>query len=296
MRRGHSVFIVCWLLLCYGSLSAKPENNRDSLHILSVGNNTMTISAQTGGRILSFTCNGKELLLPSSVHEVNYGATLWPSPQSDWGWPPYEVLDTDPYHVSFDGGELVLRSKPDTVSGYLFQKRFRVSTGDTAVNIEYSIYNMSSQVKQVAAWDVCRTAGGLCFFPVGEDAELPASSLESVKEENGILWYHFHKSLLSEPQKLFSTAREGWLAYLKDGLLFVKTFPDTYVSELAPGQGEVEIFAQKDGLYIELENHGPYTTLKPGEHLTYCEKWYLKEVDRSLVPDVLVEIVRELVK
>ena len=86
------------------------------------------------------------------------------------------------------------------------------------------------------------------------------------------------------------------MAYLKDGLLFVKTFPDTNISELAPGQGEVEIFAQKDGLYIELENHGPYTTLKPGEHLTYREKWFLREVDRCLAPARLVEIVRELVK
>ena len=78
-------------------------------------------------------------------------------------------------------------------------------------------------------------------------------------------------------------------------LLFVKNFPNTKVSELPPGQGEVEIFAQEGGLYIELENHGPYTNLKPGEYLTYMEKWYLRKVNPASIPSDLVGMVKCIV-
>ncbi|MCD7851372.1 MAG: DUF4380 domain-containing protein [Parabacteroides sp.] len=198
--------------------------------------------------------------------------------------------------ATFEEDALVLTSKPDPASGYLFQKKFSVSPADSSVDIEYSIYNISKEEKQVAAWDVCRTNGGISFFPVGEAATLPVSALKGTSLRDGILWYNFDKEALPEPQKLFSTAREGWLAHYTDGLLFIKKFPDTAVSELAPEQGEVEIFAQKDGLYIELENHGPYTALKPGEHLVYNEKWYLKEVGPSLSQAGLLSLVKVTVQ
>lgn len=266
------------------------------VYTFSVGNNTFSIAAQTGGRILSYTCNGKELLLPSSMHDVNYGATCWPSPQCNWGWPPYAVLDTDPYQASFENDVLTLTSQADPASGYLFQKKFSVSPADSSVNIKYSIYNISKEEKQVAAWDVCRTNGGISFFPVGEPAVLPPSTLKGISVDDGILWYSFDKKSILEPQKLFSTASKGWLAHYTDGLLFIKKFPDISISELAPKQGEVEIFVQEKGLYIELENHGPYTTLKPGECLIYNEKWYLKEVGRSLSPEQLLSFVEKTVQ
>ena len=292
----HAFILMFSLLIVSDIVSAMTKCDNEGLYTLSVGDNTLSVSAKTGGRIISYTCGGKELLLPSSVHDVNYGATLWPSPQSDWGWPPYAVLDTEPYQASFDGEILILKSKPDVASGYRFEKRFSVSPIDSAVNIDYTICNISKQKKQVAAWDVCRTTGGLSFFPVGEDTQLPASSLKGISVENGILWYNFNKDSLPEAQKLFATAREGWLAHVKDGLLFVKKFPDTKTTELAPEQGEVEIFAQQAGLYIELENHGSYTTLAPGESLTYHEKWYLKEIEPSLTPIELVGTVRSFIE
>lgn len=296
MMKYHAVLILFSLLFVCVTVTAMTKCEDKDVYTLSVGDNTISISAQIGGRIVSYTCKGKELLLPSSVHDVNYGATLWPSPQSNWGWPPYAILDTDPYQASFDGEVLTLKSEPDPASGYLFEKRFSVSLADSAVNIEYSIRNISRQEKQVAAWDVCRTTGGLSFFPVGEDTKLPASSLKGISVEDGILWYNSNKELLPEAQKLFSTASEGWLAHFTNGLLFVKKFPDTKITELAPEQGEIEIFAQKEGLYIELENHGPYTILKPDENLTYREKWYLKEVVQPLTPVELARTVRAFVK
>ena len=280
-----------------GSVPPSVTNyNNEGVYTLSVCNNTLSVSSKQGGRILSSTYNGREILVPSSVHQENYGATLWPSPQSNWGWPPYPVLDLEAYEGSMNKeGSLVLVSQPDLESGFRFQKKFTPCTADTSFQIEYTISNISSNEKKVAAWDVCRTKGGVSFFPVGEEVDLPVSTLKGTSVSNGILWYRFNKDSITEPQKLFSTAQEGWLAHLMGDLLFVKNFPNTKVSELPPGQGEVEIFAQEGGLYIELENHGPYTNLKPGEYLTYMEKWYLRKVNPASIPSDLVGMVKCIV-
>lgn len=268
--------------------------NNKGIYTLSLGNNSISVSSQEGGRILSYAFNGRELLTPSSVHSENYGATLWPSPQCEWGWPPYPVLDVQPYAVDMCGDTLVMNSRLDPISGFCFRKKFIMDQSDSSVRIEYVILNNSSQKKSVAAWDVCRTKGGVSFFPTGEIVELPVSSLHGVSVSDDIVWYHFNKDSVPQGQKLFSTAKEGWLAHVVDGLLFIKTFPDIPVDKLSPKQGEVEIFAQKNGIYIELENHGEYSELQPGDQLTYIEKWYLRDINPASHPSELLETVRAI--
>ena len=285
------------LTLCSNQRSSVNVKVDNSVYVFCFGDNTFSVSAQTGGRIISYTCKGKELLTSSSVHSVNYGATLWPSPQSNWGWPPYPGLDTDPYEAVLKGDTLLLVSRRDSASGYLFRKKFYMTPEDGSVNIVYSITNISKTPKSVAAWDVCRTSGGTGFFPVDETpASLPSSNLTGVAVENGILWYSFNPELITKSQKLFSTAKEGWLAHVRDGLLFIKTFPDIPISALPPKQGEVEIYANEKGLYIELENHGKYTTLQPGETLVYPQKWYLRAIKEPAAHDKLLQTVYKTIK
>lgn len=290
-----------WIFFLYScnndSFSRKIHISNDGdLHTIEYSDIKVVISSEKGGRILSYTCNGKELLLPSSIHKENYGATLWPSPQKDWGWPPYPVLDIEPYETKILRDTLFLESQNDTLSGYSFRKKFYISTSDTSLVIDYYIYNCSKEIKKVAAWDVCRTKGGISFFPIGECGILDNSNLEGVSKCENILVYRCDSTLLNSPQKLFSSATNGWLAHVVGGLLFVERFPDISVEDLPPGQGEVEIFVQEDGLYIELENHGAYTTLKPGEHLSYHQKWFLRDIGGNNrftnVFDKIVDIIK----
>ena len=270
----------------------------DGLYTFSYKEITFGVSAKTGGRIISYACDGKELLIPSSVHSENYGATLWPSPQSAWGWPPSPVLDLEAYEATLVKDTLLLVSQPDSTNGYLFKKKFYINTKDHSVNIVYSITNISEKQKQVAAWDVLRTTPYISFFPVeNSSVSLPQSNLKSITVENGILWFTFCPDSIPQSQKLFSTAKGGWLAHAgNNGLLFIKTFPDITDSAIPPGESEVEIYASKQGLYIELENHGSYTMLQPGETLNYPEKWYLVEIDETRGHETLLQKVYEKLK
>ena len=71
---------------------AKGHNNHtirctENVYTLSLGDLSFSVSAETGGRIVSFRRGESELLTTDAVNPVYYGATFWLSPQANY-WPP----------------------------------------------------------------------------------------------------------------------------------------------------------------------------------------------------------------
>lgn len=242
-----------------------------NIFAINAGKLSMKISA-SGGRIISFRFGNTEIITNSDEH-ANFGSTLWPAPQSDWGWPPYPVLDNEAYTAEKIGDTLKMISKPDIKSGLQFEKRF-FPIRNKFIRIEYLVRNISEKQKIVAAWEVTRVpCGGLVFFPDGGKASIPVSTLIPHLSKDSINWVVINKEILSEHKKLFAAAREGWMAYAFRGVLFIKQFPDTAPQDYSPDQGEVEVYINKDKRYAELENHGSYTSLQPGQSLRYITNW-----------------------
>ena len=77
---------------------------------------------------------------------------------------------------------------------------------------------------------------------------------------------------------------KGWLAFSDKGLLFVKTFPDLDASQPAPAEAEIQIYANPGKTFVEIEEQGAYTTLKPGEEVNWTVRWYLVPNDLPAVP------------
>jgi len=255
---------------------AKPQTTFE----LKAGKTVMKISA-AGGRIISYKYDEKEILTQVLEHE-NYGSTLWTAPQSDWGWPPFAVLDEQEYQVEENNGSLKMTSMPDPKSGFQMMKTWKV-TDRQSIEIEYRIKNISEKAKSVGAWIVTRVpCGGMAYFPDGGAGKVPESKLKASLKQDGINWISIDKKPATEHQKLFSTAKEGWLAYILDGILFIKQFPDTKPENYAPKQGEVEIYVNKEKIYTELENHGEYRLLQPGELLVYIENWILMPLPENV--------------
>lgn len=257
----------------------------------------MKISAN-GGRIISYKYGEKEILTQASEHE-NFGSTLWTAPQSDWGWPPFDVLDNQEYQVEQKGALLKMTSNPDPRSGFQIIKTWKTN-GKQTIEIEYKIKNSSDKPKSVGAWDVSRVpCGGLAFFPDGGAGKVPESSLKVDIQKEGINWVSIGNEPVDDHQKLFSTAKEGWLAYSLNGLLFIKQFADTNPENYSPQQGEVEIYINKEKSYTELENQGAYQLLQPGESLKYTENWYLIPVPENVSVNQgnikLTELVRQYI-
>jgi hypothetical protein len=68
----------------------------------------------------------------------------------------------------------------------------------------------------------------------------------------------------------------GWLAYItKDNQLFIKkylVFPDRVYGEMAASTTSVYYFKEQ---FCEIEPLGPTEILKPGEEVSFTERWFL---------------------
>jgi hypothetical protein len=279
----YRFFLFCLIILASAfGLKKDTAIEFDSNKIFEVkaGEAVMKISAN-GGRIISFRMGKIELLINEKEHE-NFGSTLWTAPQSDWGWPPYSVLDKEEYQVERIGDTLKMKSRPDSISGFQFEKTW-LPVNNKYIRIEYLIRNVTQKSKAVAAWEVTRVpCGGLAFFPNGGNGKIPASTLKKYKQKKGINWVSIDKVPAKNHEKLFATASEGWLAYALNGVLLIKQFSDIHQQDYSPGQGEVEIYTNKEKSYSELENHGSYTMLQPGQSLSYITNWFILSIPKTI--------------
>lgn len=272
---------------------------KGNIYTLALGDLSFSVSAATGGRIVSFQRGGEEILSSAGIHPVYYGGTFWISPQSNY-WPQYPSIDILPYKAEILKNRLRLTSVSDTVNGIRIIKEFSISVKDTAVLINYTIENISGKAKRLAPWDVTRVPGGLSFFPLGEASAGNTSDVKNTIEKDGILWFTFTPDTLAEKQKLYSTNRGGWFGHCYRNLLFLKCFPDILPTDAPDHQGEIELFVAPHGRYIELENHGKYTTLLPGKALAYNQKWFLlystrfQDMSKSVLLNQVEKLNRKL--
>lgn len=222
-RIGWILFLLGHALNMFSQVSI--EKLSGSYYEITLNGQKMLIDAGCGGRIVSLKSNRHELLLQDSINPINYGSTLWVSPQ-DWGWPPPAILDRGRYSVRIENNSLMLSSGVDDLMKCKIEKTIHSVVGDTSFVIEYKIINESDIILKYAPWEVTRVpAGGITFFPEGPAGGKRQSKLNIIKHE-GIVWFYFAPLLVNDHQKLFYNGKEGWLAHQTNSLLFIKRYPD----------------------------------------------------------------------
>jgi hypothetical protein len=260
-----------------------PQQN-GALFYFQVADMYFEVDTGFGGRISSLKLGDKEIMFVNREYDdgILWGSTAWPSPQNDWGWPPSEVLDSDPYSVGISGDSIILTSGVDGASDLRFRKTFFASTEDTSVTIIYTFINEGSATVNYAAWEVTRVpAGGISFFPSGEGSV--TSGLASYTEKaNDVTWYGYENSDAGN-NKFFSDGSYGWFAHANDSsILFIKKFQDVPYGSAAPGENEIELWLNGDHAYIELENQSQYFSIAPGDSLAYEVKWFVREIPEGI--------------
>jgi hypothetical protein len=275
-------FFECSIQLTGQQKCFKSESK--SLFNLISGDLSMMIDVNTGSRIVSLKLGDQEILGTNDLSASMCGSTLWLSPQGKWK--RQEILDSRPYSLHYFSDEVIqLQSKSDTLN-----------------IIKYSITNISEEIQEVAAWEVTRVpTKGLAIFPKRSENDIPIAHrvpLLNIRDSIGIIWYPYDSSTLTR-QKIFMNGGEGWLAYIKNSVLFIKKFPVIPPEKIAPNEGNVEIFVNKEKTYIELENQGEYQNLMPGESLFYDVKWYARNLPAGVKAEIgnesLIKYIRNIV-
>jgi hypothetical protein len=253
-------------------------------HRLELGRHAVAVDADDGGRIVEFSLDGKNALASKSESPLAYGNSFWPSPQSDWNWPPPPELDRMPWTASAEGRHVDLESGVNAALGLGAAQRVTLEPNG-ALRIEYKLVNRGTTSKSVAPWQNTRVRPrGLTFYPcVG--ATLPGSTLKPTIV-SGVAWLLHDPSTMTENAKSFADGSEGFLAHVEDGVLFVKVWDDVPREKQAPGEAEIELYVDKTGRFVEIEEQGPYTLLSPGASLPWTVHWLLEPVD----PETRIEV------
>jgi len=310
--RAILLFVLSCMLVACDSRNNKldstqlPEFASQKGHVYTIaqGQTRLDISANLAGRISSLKIDGAEMLLTADkANNLIWGSVFWSSPQSEWSWPPIEVLDNAPYKVSLVDNRVVFTSKTDPKTGYQFIKSYGVNTQRQCISIIYSIYNHSSVEKNVAGWEVTRFGPkGMAFFPQGNTESTSGIFYPLAVEHIGdITWANYDvANLTKNHHKLMTDGKEGWVAYVNAGKLLVKEFADVPVELIVPGEGEIELFANVEKTFWEVAQQGVMTKLAPGEHLAWEVNWHTRvlpaDVSTNLGSEELVNYVRNVLK
>jgi hypothetical protein len=249
----------------------KLENSR---YVYALGDRSFEIDPATGGRITAFRYQGRNVLAEPSHHEQSYGATFWTSPQKAWGWPPPKEIDADSYEAKLEGDKLTLRSKPSEKLRVAVSKTFTPLLDRGAVRVTYTMHNVGDAPIELAPWENTRVPpGGLTFYPA--DRKPYDHSTLTLPLGGGAAWLEHRPEEHKKGVKSFADATEGWIAHVHDGLMLVQRFEDVPRERQAPEEGEIEIYVDGNGQFVEVEHQGAYAEIAPGQHTSWDVTWYL---------------------
>ena len=273
-----------------------------SVYTYTFGDTIFAVDAAKGGRIVTFSLGGRNILTAAkNSGDNNWGSTLWPSPQSDWNWPPPAEIDPEPYTASLAGNILTLSSATASSLQLSATKKIFVDGAAGVVTIEYGLANRGTKARSVAPWEITRVAAaGLTFFPMGDGSPAKGSQdLLTLTLSGGVAWFAYDATKIPNDQKVFADGHEGWIAHVNGDVLLVKAFTDIPAAQAAPSEAEIELYTDAAHTYIEVENQGAYTRLAPGAGLSWTVRWYLRTLDSSVSVQVgsagLLSTVRALV-
>jgi uncharacterized protein DUF4380 len=241
----------------------------------------LEVDARAGGRVTSLRRGEVEVLSGRDVDPDNYGSTFWTSPQSDWGWPPPAEIDRGPYAVDAGSEAIVMTGATHPALGLRVTKRFSVDRARRGFALEYTIHNSTAAPKTCAPWEVTRVApGGLTFFR----ARSVATGALALEQRAGTLWFAYDgataRRLPADGLKAFATGDRGWLAHAAGSVVFVKRFAEVPREMQAPGEAEIEVYANPR--YVELEVQGRYATIAPAGSVSWTVAWCVRDLPDRL--------------
>jgi len=287
---------------------------------MTSGDVSLGITPQIGGRIISLTHQGEELLfvqdefkgdtyslegiddLRAKKCEMGFrlwgGDKTWVAPQNEW-WeniPPLD-LDAGEYSVKIDENVLEMTSPICRETGLRIIRR--ITLGDERIHLRQTFRNETDNRINRGIWDVTQVLKPF-------DVYLPASleSIKAYKDEGKI-----------EDAKKKMVEKDGWVKILCDDdthfkvgglinkgvvvalrekdaetLAFSRVFNIDSNHQYAHG-AIVEVYNSPKYDYFEVEVHAPLISLDKGEEATHSQTWALKRFKGSVKPEQVAKIL-----
>lgn len=311
------------------------DNGKILLGLLpEVGGHVVLLRSPDGQNILKSDPKMWTETPPVSVEKPVFlpynGHIYWLGPQGEWwsqqdvnpekkrkkaNWPPDPLLTLAKYKVIEKTDTSVkLQSPPSSVSGIQFVKEFSIK--DNKVFLKVTATNIRESEVSWDIWSNTRLPGkAKVYVPVTkEEGSIWIEYKSCTMEKDRILPYeitdnflHFDLEYVKKDKKHVFTSKtfivpaEPFIAAFCNNYLFLKKANQGVVEKkkLHSKHAFVEIFkfvgTAPDPL-TELEMHGAYKTLKPGENMSFSETWELIPAPELKTSEERINFIKEKMK
>lgn len=214
------------------------------------------------------------------------GHRLWHSPEA---MPRSYWPDNEAVRVTELSRGARFHQPLEKTTGILKELDVELSPNQAAVKVTHRLRNEGPWPVDLAAWALSVMApGGQAIVPQPTrrhpDNLLPNRSVTlwpyTDMTDPRVTWgsRYFVVSQSSTAGSAFKiglSANDGWAAYARDGVLFLKRFEWQDGGTYPDGGCSVEIYTNSDPNMLELETLSPLTHLEPGAQLEHVEHWFL---------------------
>lgn len=258
---------------------------------------TAVISPGIGGRIVSYNLNGDNILFDGAAvgrrnmaggYQCDVGPESLDLPEHPTLWNGANSWQFKPWNVR-------LMSEPDPVTGVQIDKEVTLEPDTGELGLTQWIKNTSTNDVSYCIWDrtLCKSEGYVLiplnpksFYPSGWaiHPEFDASfrfekgkyTSPHIKSMDGVLVIET-KGL---PTQIGADSREGWIAYVRGDLLFVKYFQVFPQGDYTDDANTVEVFFNDQ--VAELQLLSPEVKLRPNENYSFPEQWTLLRLKKKI--------------
>jgi len=255
----------------------------------------LLLTGDVGPRVLRFGFVGQENQFQefgSDLGETGgesfrlYGGhRLWHAPEAR---PRTYSPDNSPLALEEHGDFVRLVQPVETTTRIQKEIDIHLDRDQAQATLVHRLRNTNVWPVELAPWALTLMApGGTVLIPLPprgsiQDNLLPTSTLVlwAYTDLSDPRWSWGERVILLRndlkaltPQKIGLLNSEGWLAYQRGAVLFVKRF-DYQPGATYPDLGSsAEVFTR--GEILELESLGPLARLEPGGVVEHTERWYL---------------------
>ncbi|MCP4754914.1 MAG: hypothetical protein GY866_28900 [Proteobacteria bacterium] len=216
--------------------------------------------------------------------KIRGGHRLWIAPEES---PKTYELDNGPVETEEIRNGVRTIQTVGALSGIQKTMEIALIPDKNEVEVVHCLKNRGNQAVELAPWAISVMAvNGMLVVPLPEKTPHTErlthnqewsiwayTDLSDPRWHFGSRYIFFSQDTQRGPNKLGLAHSEGWVAYLLDDVMMVKSFDCIEGARYPDGGVNFETFSNEE--FLEMESLGQLTTLSPEQSVSYKETWML---------------------
>jgi hypothetical protein len=314
-----SALLVCGVIQAQTVASYIAAFGYDSCVQLKNKTITVIIDPNAGGRVLSYSLNGVNVLYEDSTQNGWISTPQIPRSKGHLAGGRFDIgpsrikPNTDlfffgKWKVNFiHQSKIRLTSKTDPVAKLYLIRDFVLDASTSKLSVTQTIVNSGNTNFKTCFWGrTFATGNGICIMPVNEQNRFPKKyimfmnrdTINMFPVDNNIVVkddFLIIKGPPSKPKLEMDVAAPAWIAYATtNNRLFIKKFKvydDRQYGDVTAANTSIWYNGTQ---MTEIEPIGPLETIDAGKRKSFTEYWYISEFNFPVSRNIDVNTIKKI--